>query len=588
MIQIASAAVNCVLLGGLAGPLFGEVTWRASIDSAGVQGNAQSITPSISIDGRYVAFQSAASNLVAGDTNGFQDIFVHDREAGATARASVTSLGVQGNASCSQPAISADGRYVVFDSSASNLVPGDTNGGRDVFLHDFQSGSTERVSVGSTGGQANGGSSIVASISADGTQVAFYSSANNLVSGDTNGNYDVFVRNRQSGITERVSVTSSGGQANSWSGYPSISSNGGFVVFESSATNLVPGDTTFFKDIFVHDLHSGATERVSVDSAGVQANGNSGYPSISSDGRFVTFQSFATNLVPGDTNGSADIFVHDRQTATTSRVSVDSAGAQTVNGSSNFPEISSDGNYVVFESTADGLVFGDTNGVTDVFVHDRHSGSTERISVTSVGAQANSNSYNPSISGDGGAVAFYGWASNLVSGDTNGVLDVFVRDRGSPYSGTPFCFGDGMGTLCPCANTGPAGGGCLNSLGTGGALHASGSASVILDTFVLIGGGMPNGTALYFQGTLPQSGGLGTVFGDGLRCAAGTIIRLGTKTNVAGASQYPAAGDQSVSVRGLVASPGIRTYQVWYRNAAAFCTPSTFNLTSGWQVSWTM
>ncbi|MCY2959053.1 MAG: hypothetical protein NTY35_02720 [Planctomycetota bacterium] len=156
--------------------------------------------------------------------------------------------------------------------------------------------------------------------------------------------------------------------------------------------------------------------------------------------------------------------------------------------------------------------------------------------------------------------------------------------------GTGFCFGDGSGTACPCANSSPTGTGvgCLNSLGTGGKLRVYGLASLAGDTLQLAGSQMPISSALYFQGTTQQSGGLGVAFGDGLRCASGTIIRLGTKSNVSGASQYPAAGDPSVSVRGLVTSPGTREYQCWYRNAAAFCTASTFNLTNGVSISWTM
>jgi hypothetical protein len=153
--------------------------------------------------------------------------------------------------------------------------------------------------------------------------------------------------------------------------------------------------------------------------------------------------------------------------------------------------------------------------------------------------------------------------------------------------GTPYCFGDGTSTACPCGNAGATGNGCASSVNAlGGHLGTSGSASLAADTLVLGGSGMPNSSVLYFQGTTQLNGGLGAMFGDGLRCAGGTIIRLGTKTNVAGASQYPAAGDASVSVRGAVTAPGTRTYQVWYRNAAAFCTPSTFNLSNGVAITW--
>ncbi len=154
-------------------------------------------------------------------------------------------------------------------------------------------------------------------------------------------------------------------------------------------------------------------------------------------------------------------------------------------------------------------------------------------------------------------------------------------------TGMAYCFGDGTGGACPCGNTGAAGNGCANSLVAAGAnLTASGTASISGDTVVLAGSGMPNSSALYFQGTTQANGGNGTVFGDGLRCAAGSVIRLGTKTNSGNQSAYPVGGDLSVSVRGAIGAPGTRTYQVWYRNAAAFCSPDTFNLSNGYQIVW--
>ncbi len=177
------------------------------------------------------------------------------------------------------------------------------------------------------------------------------------------------------------------------------------------------------------------------------------------------------------------------------------------------------------------------------------------------------------------------WTFGASGTHPSGVINV----SGSGAPGVAFCFGDGSGTACPCGNAGVAGNGCASSVNAnGGHLQATGSALLTGDTLVLAGTGMPNSSALYFQGTLQQNGGMGIAFGDGLRCAAGAIVRLGTKNNTAGGSQYPEVGDPSISVRGLVTTPGTRTYQCWYRNAAAFCTPSTFNLTNGWEVTWSM
>ena len=397
-----------------------------SVDSAGIQGNGFSGRPSISQDGRYVAFPSFASNLVPGDTNGEQDIFVHDRDTGLTERVSVNSDGIQGNSDAETTSISPDGRYVAFSSWANNLVPADTNGAIDVFVHDRNTGLTERVSVDRAGAQGNDHSQAP-SISQDGRYVAFHSRATNLVTGDTNNTQDVFIHDRDTGLTERVSVDSAGIQGNLISGGPSISQDGRYVAFYSIANNLVPGDTNQRNDVFVHDRGTGLTERVSVDSAGIQGNFISGGPSISQDGRYVAFSSDANNLVPGDTNNALDVFVHDRQTGLTERVSVDSAGIQG-NSSSFDSSICQEGRYVAFSSLARNLVPGDTN-LWDVFVHDRVTGLTEQISVDSVGTEGNSESLMPSISQDCRYVTFYSYATNLVPDDTNGATDVFVRTR---------------------------------------------------------------------------------------------------------------------------------------------------------------
>jgi Tol biopolymer transport system component len=352
----------------ISGEVSAQITERVSVDSSGAEGDGNSHWPSISSDGRYVAFYSHATNLVAGDTNGFRDVFVHDRQTGQTTRVSVDSTGVEGDADSSWHSISSDGRYVAFDSRATNLVAGDTNGSEDVFVHDRQTGQTTRASVDSTGIEGDG-DSVLPRISSDGRYVAFESLATNLVAGDTNGSYDVFVHDRQTGQTTRVSVDSTGVEGDADSSWPSISSDGRYVAFHSYATNLVAGDTNGSRDVFVHDRQTGQTTRVSVDSTGIEGDGGSSYQSISSDGRYVAFYSYATNLVTGDTNSFRDVFVHDRQTGQTTRVSVDSTGAEGDRESA-WPSISSDGRYVAFDSVATNLVAGDNNGFRDVFVHD--------------------------------------------------------------------------------------------------------------------------------------------------------------------------------------------------------------------------
>jgi Ca2+-binding RTX toxin-like protein len=409
-----------------------------SVDSAGNQANSGSSTPSISADGRFVAFYSQASNLVPGDTNNNNDIFVRDTLTNTTTRVSLDSAGNQANfGSNGDFSISADGRFVAFSSAATNLVPGDTNRDYDIFVRDTLTNTTTRVSVDSAGNQGNGGS-YSASISPDGRFVAFDSNAANLVPGGTNRSRDIYVRDTLTNTTTRESLDSAGNQANSPSYSASISADGRFVAFGSSASNLVPGDTNNTFDIFVRDRLTNTTTRVSVDSAGNQANSRSVGSSISADGRFVAFHSDASNIVSGDTNGKRDIFVRDRLTNTTTRVSFDSAGNQ-ANSESYYPSISADGRFVAFLSNASNLVPGDTNNRDDIFVRDRLTNTTTRVSVDSAGNQGNRSSFGASISADGRFVAFESLASNLVE-DTNDSYDIFVVDISSTrnvINGTP-------------------------------------------------------------------------------------------------------------------------------------------------------
>ena len=405
-------------------------TERVSIASDGTQANSNSQHSSISADGRYVAFSSYASNLVAGDTNDTMDVFLHDRQTGTTSRVSVASDGTEGNFDSFVPSISADGRFVAFLSDASTLVAGDAYS-TDVFVHDRLTGVTSLISVASDGVEGHYATGK-ASISADGRYVAFNSSVSNVVSGDTNNSIDVFVHDRLTGFTSRVSVASDLTEANDVSVNPSLSADGRYVTFGSRASNLVVGDTNNTFDAFVHDLLTGATSRVSVASDLTEGNGDSFADfscSISADGVRVTFISSASNLVVGDTNNATDVFVHDRLTGVTSRVSAASDLSE-ANNESYSPSISADGRFIAFFSDASNLVNRDTNGVSDAFVHDLLTGLTSRVSVRTAVVQANGGSYDfTSISADGRYVAFSSDASNLVVRDTNRTLDVFVHDR---------------------------------------------------------------------------------------------------------------------------------------------------------------
>src|SRR6266496_306683 len=425
------------------------VTELVSVRSNGKQGDgisARASAPSASANGLVVAFDSAATNLVGGDTNGALDVFRRDRSSGRTERVSVSSKGREGNGGSAGPAVSDDGRFVAFDSSASNLVPGDTNGRTDVFVRDRLTGVTTRASVAADGTQADN-VSFGAAISADGRLVAFVSDASNLVAQPASGR-QVYVEDRVTGGIERVSVSSAGEPAQGFTTPPAISGDGRVVAFAAGASNLVPDDTNGQLDVFAHDRVTATTERVSVDSAGAQAaDGSSFLADLDGDGSVVAFASEASNLAAGDTNGVRDAFVHDRVTGVTERVSVDSAGGQGdgqsvgpgIRGGSAFgPSVSADGRLVAFDSIATNLVTGDTNlcdpfyrttpgECPDVFVHDRLTGATVRVSVDSAGGQANAASTDPDISADGSTTAFFSAATNLVAVDTNGFPDVFVH-----------------------------------------------------------------------------------------------------------------------------------------------------------------
>ena len=421
---VALALAGLTLLGATALAADGDIE-RVSLGLGGAEGDGPAEFPSVSADGRFVTFDSAATNLVEGDTNDRADVFVHDRATGDTERVSVSSSGAQAAfGSSREPAISADGRFVAFHSTASDLAPGDENNLDDVLVHDRETGETELLSpsavdFGSTGSDA-------VSISADGRFVAFESTYDDLVPGDDNDSDDVFVTDRQTDTTERVSVDSAGAEAEESSFDASISADGRLVAFISNSGDLVSGDNNGDADAFVHDRETGVTSRVSVSDGGLQADAGSSRIAISPDGRLAAFSSRATNLVAGDTNDAGDVFVRDRTAGTTERISLDSAGGQ-ADADSFLPSISADDRLVAFASSANNLG-GAANAFTDVFLHDRQAGTTTLLSGGVGGAAGDGHSFPPAISADGCFVAFASSATNLVGGDTNGFGDAFVHD----------------------------------------------------------------------------------------------------------------------------------------------------------------
>jgi len=407
-----------------------QVIDRVSVDSAGIEGNDWSRHPGaksvISADGRYVVFESEASNLVADDFNGWTDIFIRDRELNTTTRVSVSLAGGDANAPSLTPSISADGRYVAFHSAASNLVAGDTNWEWDIFRRDLQLGETVRVSVSVDGGDSNDDSQG-ASISADGRYVAFLSKAWNLVPGGSSRDANLFVRDMSLEETVLASVAWDGGAAETGCWGLTISGDGRHVAFVTTSDNIVNDDFNGILDVFVRDLDLGVTIRASVNRFGGDADQTSVRPSLNFDGSHVAFNSTATDLVEDDTNGVDDIFVRFLgDSPYTHRVNLSSQGDQTVDVASWGAHISPGARFVAFASDAENLVDADTNGVSDVFTHDRWTGTTRRVSVDQSGNQADDWSDSPSISSDGLLVVIRSFATNLVASDTNGVEDIFV------------------------------------------------------------------------------------------------------------------------------------------------------------------
>lgn len=399
---------------------------RASLGISSSESNLDSTSMSFSDDGRYIAFESHSTNLVSSDTNGLKDIFVYDKQTGSTQRVSISTSSVEANGPSHSPMISGDGNFVVFVSSATNLVSGDTNNCSDIFVRDLVNNTTIRVSVGVSSAQSDGGSDLP-SISDDGRYVGFRSIATNLIgTSDTNDKIDFFVHDTQSSTTTRYSTNSSGTEGNGDVVDGVISGDATIVTFTSLATNMASSDINDCADVFAKTISTGITEVVSKNSSSDYGNRASESVDISSNGRYVVFRSRAANLVAGDTNGYADIFLRDRTSGTIERVSVQSDGSQAF-FDNRWPKVSDDGRFILFESESQNYVFEDDNIKRDVFIRDRDSSLTTLVSTGAAGAIANGKSSNSAISGDGDFLGFTSFGSNLITSDTNDQLDVFYR-----------------------------------------------------------------------------------------------------------------------------------------------------------------
>jgi hypothetical protein len=382
--------------------------------------------PAVSRGGRYVAFTSAASNLVPGDTNAARDVFVRDLVTGTTTRVSIATDGSQSNDNSYGATVSDDGRFVSFESFATTLAPGAADGLGHIYRHDVLTGTTAVVSLTSTGAVTEG---YEPSMSADGTRVAFGSPGLNVVPGDTNGTDDIFVRDLTAGTTVRASLGDTSAQLTDFSEGAALSPDGNVVAFSTGADNVVTGWSGNAEQTYVRNLSAGTTTAVSQSPAGVAGDDDSFSSALSADGRYVAFESAAGNLVAGDTNTAVDVFVRDMQTGTTSRLSVATGGAQTFGKLSFDPvSLSSDGRRVAFTFPEQGLVPTNDNGRTGTFVHDLSTGATTETSVSGGGDQASTGAAATGLSPDGSYAAFAATLPNQV--DFLNVAGIFLRHIG--------------------------------------------------------------------------------------------------------------------------------------------------------------
>jgi Tol biopolymer transport system component len=460
-----------------------------------------------------------------------------------------------------QPDVSGDGRFVVWSTNASNLVAGDTNGTWDVFLRDMVTGTTTLISRDHLGNLASARSDGPR-ITPDGRYVVFESDAD-LVPADTNGQKDVYRRDRSTSQLARVSVTSTGVQGDGWSYHGAITSNGRYVVFTSGATTFVAGDTNNQVDIFMKDMLSGTLTRVNVSTGGAQANNESTWPSISGFGAYITYCSAASNLVPGDTSGNWDLFGYDVATAVTTRLNVQPNGLQANSYVHSPTAMSDDGQLVAFASLSTNLVAGDLNGKQDIFVRNRSAGITSRVSLDLAGGEVDGDCFVPHMTPDGNVITYTSDATDIVMNDVNARRDIFAVTLVHSI-GTPHCVGFNQ----------------PNSTGARGIMRATGSTSVAANDVTLQATNLSLGSFGYFitslNGTIPAS-----QPGPTTLCMSGAIGRYigpGQVQNTGAAGSFELILDltQTPTPTGFVSvlAGETRYFQCWHRDSAGGASTS--------------
>jgi len=583
---------------------------RINLTPSGAQSAGQLDAPSISADGRYIAYSSTAADLVPGDTNGVQDVFVQDRSSGLTERISVADLSaVQGNARSFRASISADGRYVAFTSAATNLTAhADTNGVLDIYVRDRHAGRTRLISVVAAGhaaaGDAASGLSHNPTLSGDGQWLVYYSEAHDLLAPgvDTNGYDDAYLVELSTNTHQLLSVSAAGAAADWHSGTMgpedpaanAISDDGRFVVFSSAASNLVPGVNSGLATLYWRDRVTGSIQVVARTPTGAHSLHASSYPAISGDGSIIAYFSDDPSLVPDDGDTLFNFFATERITGATQRVDMTSASTPCAPssgasfGMTGRVSVSRDGRLVALSCDCSNSAPGDTNNQRDIYLHDRSTRATHLISRALTSQSGNGLSTRAALSADGAWLAFQSAASNLIVGDTNGAHDIYCTS--TPWSASTFCTGDGSAAPCPCGNQGGPGRGCGHSGNAQGVrLAASGMPSIAWDSVSLLAAGLPAGApTLLLQSTNAASAILS--FGDGLRCLGSPVVRMGLRSASAQGTVdrgCGVSGDARLSAVGQVPlTGGTRYYQLYYRNAGSFCAPEQWNTSNGLSLEW--
>lgn len=539
------------------------LTTIVSVDVHGHEGSNASQVRSISDDGRYVVYESWAPNLVPGDVEwGDHDLFVHDRQTATNTRVSVAPGGADADAPCTLPSISGDGSHVVFVSTATNLGGG-TSGERHVYLYARVAATTVCLDCGSAIGPVN--ADWAPRLATDARFVVVKAAG-------------LWLLDRTTTTWTRVDVSESGLEPNGGAFPSGLSSDGRYVAFTSGATNFGWGDTTPGIEVFLRDVQLGITTLVSRGMSGqALLGGVSSQAAISSDARWLAFRSLAGNDLPGGgAPGGSRIYLKDLANPSSILLATRTPTGGVPTNAVSFQGITPDGSKVAFTSDGGEFVPGDTNATYDAFVFDRDSQTVARVSLDTDSYPLDEPCQSVVLDASGRLAAF-----SVLRGN---VLQALVHDRNVGIT-FAYCFGD---LHCPCANSGGPDAGCENWFGTGGArLAPRGNASISDDTLALDVDGLPPAPAtLFLQGRSLWAAPTAP-FGDGLLCVGGPFVRLATRTASNGAVTYGTEpGDVPVSVRGGASAGARFGYQVWYRHAPAYCTSATFNLSNALEVHW--